>query len=315
MKPRLLFGVTALALALAMPSTGHAQSPAEKETARHLMDEGDKHFEEKRYEQALRAYESAHAIMHVPSTGVEVARAHAAMGRLIEAREAALAVTRMPGAESEPKPFAEARRHASRLADGLAARIPTLRVELPSDVDLESLRASIDYEEIATTVAPEPKQLNPGKHVVRARADGYATFVREVDVKEGGETVVKIELSGHYPKLPLLGPTPPVAIAALSVAATGLVVGTITGIASLSRTGSARDLCGSDTRSCPPEAASDIDAAKTLGWVSTVSFALALVGGGIATYSILSTREGSSKGKPRVDVVMLPTGAGLTGAF
>lgn len=308
---RFVFGTGALAIALSVATGASAQTPAQRETARHLMDEGDKYFEQKRFDLALRAYQSGHAIMHVPSTGIDVARAYEAMGKLLEAREAALAVTRMPGAESEPKPFADARREATELADKLATRIPTLRLDLPPDIDPATVKVSIDYEEV---VLADPKQVNPGKHTVRARAEGYSGFAKEVDVREG-EVVVKIDLSNGYVKLPVFGRTPPLAVVGLSVAATGLLVGTITGIASLGKAGAASDLCGADTKACPPGAANDIDAAKTLGWTSTIFFAVALVGGGVATYSILSSKKESNPSAPKLDVVMLPAGAGLRGSF
>src|SRR4051812_48823604 len=52
-----------------------AQSEADKQTAHRLMDDGDRYAEEKRWELALKAYDAAHAIMHVPTTGIEVAKA------------------------------------------------------------------------------------------------------------------------------------------------------------------------------------------------------------------------------------------------
>jgi len=306
-----VIGLGALAIALSVETGASAQTPAQRETARHLMDEGDKYFEQKRFDLALRAYQSGHAIMHVPSTGIDVARAYEAMGKLLEAREAALAVTRMPGSESEPKPFADARREATELADKLAARIPTIRLDLAPDIDPAIVKVSIDYEEVALA---DLKQVNPGKHTVRARAEGYSGFAKEVDVKEG-EVVVKVDLSNGHVKLPVFGRTPPLAVVGLSVAATGLLVGTITGIASLGKASAASDLCGPDTKACPLSAANDIDAARTLGWTSTVSFAIAIVGGGIATYSILSSKKEQSPSAPKLDVVMLPAGAGLRGSF
>src|SRR5262249_44553309 len=52
-----------------------APSAADRETARKLLDDGDAAFEKKDYDGALKAYAAAHAIMHVPTTGIEVAKA------------------------------------------------------------------------------------------------------------------------------------------------------------------------------------------------------------------------------------------------
>src|SRR5436190_23509399 len=58
------------------PAVARAEpSAADKETARSLMDEGDRKFAAKDYKGALDAYQGAHAIMGVPTTGLEVAKA------------------------------------------------------------------------------------------------------------------------------------------------------------------------------------------------------------------------------------------------
>ena len=43
--------------------------------------------------------------MHVPTTGYEVAHQEAALGMLVEARDMALRVTRLPAEAHEPAPF------------------------------------------------------------------------------------------------------------------------------------------------------------------------------------------------------------------
>jgi hypothetical protein len=106
---------------------------AEKANARELMDRGDDLVEKKQYREALEAYQAADAIMHVPTTGIEVARAQVALGLLVEARETALEVARSPETPGEPAPFAEARDAARQLATALERRIPTLRGERQAD--------------------------------------------------------------------------------------------------------------------------------------------------------------------------------------
>src|SRR5947199_818929 len=83
-------GALACALLVAAASPARAQSPQDRASARHLMDEGDSWVEKKRLDRALEAYEGADALMHVPTTGIEVAKTLAALGRLVEAREKAL---------------------------------------------------------------------------------------------------------------------------------------------------------------------------------------------------------------------------------
>lgn len=127
MTPRRLHWHAALvALALAgialCPLQARAQDPApqDRETARALMQEGDAKADAKDYAGALEAYRKAHAIMGVPTTGLEVARMLALLGQRTEAREVALSVAAMAPIPNEPPPFAEARIAAQKLADELA---------------------------------------------------------------------------------------------------------------------------------------------------------------------------------------------------
>jgi hypothetical protein len=101
-----------------------APSPADKETARTLMDEGDDRMEARDPAAALTAYQRADAIMHLPMTGVAVARAQEALGHLREARDAALAVAGTPAQPGEAPAYARARAEAQAIADRVAQRIP-----------------------------------------------------------------------------------------------------------------------------------------------------------------------------------------------
>ena len=86
-------GVIALAI-LSSSGVAVAQSSAQRETARELMTEGTKHSDAGEKAAALKSFEGAHSIMNVPSTGIALARALAAVGRLLDARDMALAVRR-----------------------------------------------------------------------------------------------------------------------------------------------------------------------------------------------------------------------------
>src|SRR5262249_1001249 len=85
LNPWIVAGAVALTR-LAHVSPAYAEpSAADRETARSLMNEGDAKFDAKNYAQALKAYQGAHAIMGLPSTGYAVARTQAALGQLVEA--------------------------------------------------------------------------------------------------------------------------------------------------------------------------------------------------------------------------------------
>jgi hypothetical protein len=302
----------ALLATLAGAQRASAQTPSERLAARQLMDEGDRYTEQKQLGEALRVYTAAHEIMHKPTTGIEVARTLAQLGRLVEAREAAFEVTRMPAEPNEPKPFAAARREAAELDAQLEKRTPMLRIALSGGADPGVVHASVDDEEIPAQAITLPRRVNPGKRIVHVRAAGFAPVDKEVDVPEGSTTVVHVELDAA--KRTPFG-LPPLALVGVSAAALGVTVGSITGIISLDKASDARTLCGPDTRNCDPAAAGSIDASKTYGWIATVSFALAVAGGALAAYTLLSKPTTTGASSARVDIAVMPGGAGMRGTF
>lgn len=106
---------------------------------------------------------------------------------------------------------------------------------------------------------------------------------------------------------------PRLAFGGLVAAAAGVTLGTITGIISLDKAAEARTLCGPDSGNCDPSAAGAIDSSKTYGWVATASFAIAIAGGALATYALLSKPDPNRAG--RLDVVVTAGGGGLRGTF
>src|ERR1700712_2316495 len=78
-----------------------APSAAERDTARALMDDGDRLLANAKLPEALERYRAAHAIMHVPTTGVDLARVQARLGLLVEARATAMEVGNLPPTEAD----------------------------------------------------------------------------------------------------------------------------------------------------------------------------------------------------------------------
>jgi hypothetical protein len=286
------------------------------------MDEGDAWVARKRFDKALDAYEGADALMNVPTTAIEVARTLEALGRLVEAREKALEIGQMPGAETEPHAFAIARHDAAQLLERIEPRIPTLRVEVTTPgVEPSSVRASVDDEAVPERLTLTARRVNPGRHVVQVRAPGRTPTTREIDVKEGARAVVSVELASvgvpteaSEPVTKPGGGMPTEAIAGFAVAGAAVTVGTIAGLMSLSNASDARTLCGPDPKNCDPAASDAIDSSRTLGWVSTISFGVAFAGAGVATYFLLSTKKSDAAAK-RVRVVPTGAGAAVMGSF
>jgi hypothetical protein len=77
---------------------------------------------------ALEQFKAAHALVGSPLTGLELARAYIALGKLVEARETLLTVGRIPTRAEETANSANARKDSAQLASQLASRIPRLTV-------------------------------------------------------------------------------------------------------------------------------------------------------------------------------------------
>ncbi len=335
-------GVTTASLAQAEPTA------ADKETARALLDQGDAAYKANNFTEALQRYGAAHAIMNVPTTGIEVAKAQEALGKLVEARDTLLEVARFPKKPNEPQAFSKARDRAQTHAAEIATRIPAIRIQVTGLPSGTTPAVTIDGTEVNPAILGVPRKLNPGKHVVTASAPGYADARREVDVAERAELDVELELKPDAaPALvpapvptstaPAKPSTPPpaapeskastatsegstssLAYIGFGVGALGLTVGGITGALAFSKAGSASDQCTNNV--CPPAAQSDIDSSKTMGTVSTVSFAVGFVGAAIGVYGLMSPSEPEgSAAKPAPGLRLQPTvgvgNVGLMGQF
>jgi hypothetical protein len=69
---------------------------ADRETARTLLIDGREKLSAGDAKGALQSFQAAHAIMGVPTTGLDLARAQAALGDLVGARATALGVASPP---------------------------------------------------------------------------------------------------------------------------------------------------------------------------------------------------------------------------
>jgi hypothetical protein len=303
-----MIGLTLGSLVLALSATVHAEPTAtEKETARGLMADGRDKRDKNDLKGALKSFEAADSLMHVPSTGWEVARAQEQLGLLVEARDTALRVARIPQAPNEPGAFKEARDKATALGDSLEARIPAVRITVKGAAEGATMTVAIDTITVPSAALATPFKLNPGHHVVSAKTD-TAGGKQEIDLAEKETKDVAIVLTAGAPATPDTAEspfandanppeTPPAEIAPQShkmrtlafigfgVAGAGVIAGTITGLLSMSSTSSAQNGCRNNL--CPPSTYSDLDSAHLMATVSTVSFIVAGVGAGVGIVALI----------------------------
>jgi hypothetical protein len=319
------------AVALAEPSA------ADKETARSLLNEGDRKYAAKDYKGALDAYQGAHSIMGVPTTGIEVAKAQEALGLLVEARDTLLSITRLPAQPRDPAAFTKARDDAKARAPGIAARIPSIRFTVTGPSPGAEIAVSVDGQALPSASASLPRKVNPGHHRVTVSSQGFVEQTREVDVEEGKEAPLSFVLAagpggappvgGPAPVVESAGPGAPppdtgtseksslayvgLGVGALGVA--GIVVGTVFGLKASSKWSDAKAQCNPFPTNCGTTGAGLGDDAQGAATVSTVGFIVGAVG--VATGAVLWFAAPEKKTESGVAVGVGPTGVLVKGAF
>lgn len=319
--------VTAATTASADPSL------SDRETARSLMDDGDAKRDKSDFKAALKSYEAADAIMHVPTTGLEVARAQAQLGQLLEARETLGRVNRLPPKPGEPAPFAAARKTAEALTAEIGARIPSVTVLVTNPEPGQATVVVFDGEIVPPAASAAPRKVNPGRHSVVARS-GALEKKQDFDVAERESKTVTIDLKPPAavtkPEEPVVTSSGPsslpkiLSFGGFGLGLVGIGVGSVTGLMSISQVNDVKKGCPNNV--CPTSSQSDIDSAKSLGTISTIAFIAGGVGVGAGIIGlVLQSKQSTTEEAPppgtsakanltvRPDVG--PTWLGLHGSF
>lgn len=309
-------------------------------TARELYKQGADALDAGKSALAVERLTAAWALVQTPVIGFDLARAHLAMGHLVEAREAALAVARTPVASDETTRSTQARGDADKLASSIGLRIPHVNIRFAGGT-LGHATVKLDgvvVPEAALTVA---RQTNPGAHTATVDTDDGRHAEGAATVTEGETKEIVLTL----PPAPASAP-PPVAVVPPPAVVTpgepphdsapastshvsplvwigaatggvGLAVGAITGAFALSEAATVRNGCnlhvGADTV-CPPSLSSDLSAANTFATVSTIAFVTAGVGAGVLVLGLVLSGQRAPGAHARV-VPMLGPISGVSGTF
>jgi hypothetical protein len=333
----MLLAAVALPLCLFAQSAAAADTtPAEREAARQLVAEGETRTVANDLKGAVESYQRANDIMHVPSTGIELARALERVGRLVEARDIALEVIRHAPAPGESKVFAVARTEAATMAAALQPRLGSLEiVGFAADVAV-----TLDGRPVSAASRGLRTPVDPGEHTVTATQDFCTPFTQKVKIAEGqslkvGEALkcdlnaakttaaeqaraVKLAEEKEKARLAALQPPPaktsPAVYAAYGIGGAGLGLGIVTGIMSLSKTSDGKVGCVNGL--CPVGNEPDRKSANTLAWVSNVGFLVGVTGAVVGTVALLSGKTPAPVKagaiKPSVDVAANGAGANVT---
>jgi tetratricopeptide (TPR) repeat protein len=260
---RLLALLIALSLAATAPSlfAGNDDTKAARPYAAH----GLSLFQEGRYREAIDQFEKAESHYHAPTHLLYIARAHEALGELVEAHAMYRRIVDEDLDENAPKAFERAQVEAVTEVGKLEPRIPVVEVAVrgadPSAVTLSVNGTPRDVGRLL---------LNPGTHTIAAEASGFESAPEVVTLSEGDRRELTLTMSPTEPeRVSLFVP----AMISFAVSGTTLVVGIATGAASLDEVDEIHESCvGND---CPRELQGDADTAKALGRTSTAMFVIA----------------------------------------
>lgn len=299
---------TAVVACPARQATAGEPSPSDKETARALFKEGEQKRKAGDLKGALEAFRAAHAIMNVPTTGLELGKTQAQLGQIVEARDTLLSVVRIPVVAGEPDKYPQAREEAKKLADQLEPKLASLKIVLTHAPSGVTPKVTIDGVEIHSATIGVVRKHNPGKHDVVVVV-GKVEKSESVELTEGETKEITFDLAPaegpekppedphDKPPEPVVPAPPPkpsytLAYVGYGAAAVFLVGGVVTGLFAFSKAQEAKDGCVDGK--CPPATHDAIDASKTFGTVSTISFGLALAGGVVGTIGLFTAKPSAT---------------------
>jgi hypothetical protein len=181
--------VTLALLLVAWPGPVAAQpapTPEEVQQAQARWNEGKTAFDAGNFEAARVAFKQAYTVFPHPAFLQNLGEAELRTGRLVEAARHLSAYLRQPG----PIPAAQ-RDLATRSLKHAAERLGAVVVQS----DVEGAEVKVDDEQVGKTpLGGGPYYVEPGRHTVLLRKEGYADGTQSVDVAQGAPTNVTVEM-------------------------------------------------------------------------------------------------------------------------
>jgi hypothetical protein len=340
--------VTVGACLVASLGRAQAQQPVDEATrsaARDLGYEGVELFQKGDFAGADDRLDRAYRALKAPSLGLWSARALAKLGKLVEANERYLEVTRLDTA-GQPEIQRTAQADAAHEQEALQSRIPRIVVKVAAPQGSPAPEVTVDGAAIPSSLIGVKRPVNPGKHVIVAKS-GALSSQKEINVAEGSTTDVPMVLeAGGAPVAPAtqpVAPAPAPALApenapstkptgdasadegtaagsgqrtaawvAIGVGAAGLVVGGVTGVMAISTKSSVEDQCRNNQ--CLPPAHADVDKYNSLRTISSVGFIAGVVCAGAGVTLLLTAPKPESTAL-QLRAYVGASEAGVAGSF
>jgi hypothetical protein len=315
MQIRVVIGIVIAGLALARGASADAPPPPppdlhDKAAAAAAGEEALGLFEAGRWREAFVAFQRADALYHAPTLVLYMAHCQKRLGRLAAARGLYRRVAAEPLPPGVPHQFLTAQAIARGEAERLKESVATIKIVLQGP-EPARVRVTVDGDVVLASELAQ-REVEPGDHVIEATPPGTPPERRTVKLKQGTSAEVLFtfpEASARALERPQAAVdlwTP--GVIGVGVGATGIGLGAITGVMSLSTLADVRARCRADGHCL----ASDQARARSAGALGDASTA-ALVLGGLAAASGAVMLYLHSRGEPRTTGMRLDIGPGYAG--
>jgi hypothetical protein len=200
------------ALGLHGTPVARAQSDEDRAGARTMATEGAKAFSEQRWADAIDLFNRAESLLHAPPHLLFIARARVKLGQLVLAREAYTKIIRENLGPKAPAPFLDAQAAAKAELPAIEPRIATLTVTVNGS-EGKPATVIIDGQTLPPAFVGAPKPMDPGEHRIQATAEGMASDLTTVTLREGARQNVTLNLVAKKGATPIAAaPTPAPAV-------------------------------------------------------------------------------------------------------
>ncbi|HYQ04846.1 MAG TPA: hypothetical protein VER96_39495 [Polyangiaceae bacterium] len=292
--------------------------PGARSAEQGLVDSALQAFERHDYTSALALFKRASVSAPSVTVRLYLARSHAALGQLVDAssdyRSVVTGFVAIEATAAERRAVADARNELAQLRP----RIPSIEVALgEAEQHTRNLRLLLDGRLIpASSAVP----VDPGHHELVANDnDGEQSRIGfeigEGEAKTLGMSWLSPSGSSKKPEQVVGGSSArrTWGVVALTVGATGLGIGTVTGIAAMTRYSAAEAHCPANRCTEGPPYPEDASAFRTLRTISAAGY---IVGGaGIGTWlGLLITTPKVTAEHPKVSPWTPVVGMGSAGA-
>jgi PEGA domain len=284
-------------------ATAQTASPEDIASARSLGTEGIRLADAGDCNGAIPKLDAAEKLFHAPTTLDRLGECQISIGQIVAGTESLQRVVRESLAPNAPAAFVNAKKHAQQALAAAQPRIGSVKIHVDG-ASADKVTITVDGAAVSSALLDADRPTDPGMHQINVTATGYRAATASVTVREGAEATVSLKLeldpnavavappagpveggvavpaaAGPAPAAPPPasgGLSPAFGAVALGVGGLGLAAGTVFGILALSTKSTLDSDC--TNKVCQASSQSNINSLNTQATLSTVGFAVGIVG-------------------------------------